>query len=118
MTSLRASGAMLNDPEINAYLDALGHRLVASDPDLAGQHFSFFAGRFQRTQRLRPAGGYIGVHTGLIAATQSESELASVLAHEISHQPAPHRPADCRPVGHPDAVDGRDGRRHPRRRHR
>jgi predicted Zn-dependent protease len=30
-------------------------------------------------------GGYIGVHTGLILLTQSESELAGVLAHEISH---------------------------------
>jgi predicted Zn-dependent protease len=30
-------------------------------------------------------GGYIGVHTGLILAAQSESELAGVLAHEVSH---------------------------------
>ena len=30
-------------------------------------------------------GGYIGVHTGLILAAATESELASVLAHEISH---------------------------------
>ncbi|WP_153161194.1 M48 family metalloprotease [Zoogloea sp. 1C4] len=85
MTSLRASGAMLNDPEINAYLDALGHRLVAADPDLTGQHFSFFAIDSNELNAFALPGGYIGVHTGLIAATQSESELASVLAHEISH---------------------------------
>jgi predicted Zn-dependent protease len=30
-------------------------------------------------------GGYIGVNTGLILLTQNESELASVLAHEITH---------------------------------
>jgi len=30
-------------------------------------------------------GGYIGVNTGLILLAQNESELASVLAHEISH---------------------------------
>ncbi|MDE2441786.1 MAG: M48 family metalloprotease, partial [Betaproteobacteria bacterium] len=30
-------------------------------------------------------GGYIGVHTGLILSAQTESELAGVLAHEISH---------------------------------
>jgi predicted Zn-dependent protease len=30
-------------------------------------------------------GGYIGVNTGLIVLAQTESELASVLAHEISH---------------------------------
>src|SRR5690606_22019598 len=30
-------------------------------------------------------GGFIGVHSGLILAAQSESELASVMAHEIGH---------------------------------
>ena len=30
-------------------------------------------------------GGYMGVHLGLIAAVASEDELASVLAHELSH---------------------------------
>ena len=30
-------------------------------------------------------GGFIGVHTGLITASDSESEIASVLAHEIAH---------------------------------
>ena len=30
-------------------------------------------------------GGYIGVNTGLILLAQNESELASVLAHEITH---------------------------------
>ncbi|MGZ5073530.1 MAG: M48 family metalloprotease, partial [Usitatibacter sp.] len=30
-------------------------------------------------------GGHIGVHTGLILLTQNESELASVMGHEIAH---------------------------------
>lgn len=30
-------------------------------------------------------GGFVGVHTGLIVMAQHESELASVLAHEIAH---------------------------------
>src|SRR5438105_7119841 len=30
-------------------------------------------------------GGFIGVHTGLINTAETESELASVLAHEIGH---------------------------------
>lgn len=85
MRSLKAAGAMLDDPEIDAYLDALGHRLVATDPDLAGQPFRFFAVDSNQLNAFALPGGHIGVHTGLIAATQSESELASVLAHEISH---------------------------------
>jgi predicted Zn-dependent protease len=35
-------------------------------------------------------GGYVGVHTGLILAARSESELAGVLAHEISHVTQSH----------------------------
>jgi beta-barrel assembly-enhancing protease len=30
-------------------------------------------------------GGFIGVHSGLVLAAQSESELAAVMAHEIGH---------------------------------
>ena len=30
-------------------------------------------------------GGYIGIHTGLILASRTEGELASVIAHEIAH---------------------------------
>lgn len=85
MKSLRASGAMLNDPEVNAYLDTLGHRLLAADPALAGQTFEFFAVDSSELNAFALPGGHIGVNTGLIAATRSESELASVLAHEISH---------------------------------
>src|SRR2546425_12324760 len=30
-------------------------------------------------------GGFVGVHTGLLLAAQTESELAGVLAHEVAH---------------------------------
>ena len=43
MRSLQASGALLDDPEVNAYLDSLGRRLLQADPSLAGQPFDFFA---------------------------------------------------------------------------
>jgi predicted Zn-dependent protease len=40
-------------------------------------------------------GGYLGVHLGLIAAVSSRDELASVLAHELSHvSAAPHLAPD------------------------
>src|SRR4029453_12259089 len=45
----------------------------------------FFAVPDNQIKAFALPGGYIGVHTGLILLTQSESELASVLAHEISH---------------------------------
>lgn len=81
---VRASGAYMNDPEVNDYLNELGQRLVSASKD-AKQDFEFFAVPDSQVNAFALPGGYIGVHTGLILLTQSESELASVLAHEISH---------------------------------
>ena len=81
---IRASGAYLEDPEVNDYLSELGHRLVAAIPE-SRQDFEFFAMADPTVNAFALPGGYVGVNTGLILLTQSESELASVLAHEITH---------------------------------
>ncbi|MCB1887428.1 MAG: M48 family metalloprotease [Rhodocyclaceae bacterium] len=85
MAQLRAAGGVLDDPEINAYLQQLGARLAASDPATAGQPFAFFAVPDDAINAFAMPGGHIGVHLGLLLATGSESELAAVIAHEISH---------------------------------
>lgn len=76
--------AYLDDSEVEEYLNALGRRLVAAS-DSPGQDFEFFAINDSTLNAFALPGGYIGVHTGLVLATQSESELASVIAHEIAH---------------------------------
>jgi len=80
----RAQGGILNDPEVNDYLNELGNRLVSVSPD-AKQDFDFFAVGDGSINAFALPGGYIGVNTGLILLAQTESELASVLAHEITH---------------------------------
>ena len=74
----------LDDPEIAEYLNNLGTRLVAASPG-ARQDFEFFALRDSSINAFALPGGYVGVHTGLISASDNESEIASVLAHEIAH---------------------------------
>jgi predicted Zn-dependent protease len=81
---IRGGGGYLEDPEVNDYLNELGSRLVAASKD-AKQDFTFFGVADPQINAFALPGGYIGVHTGLILLAQSESELASVLAHEISH---------------------------------
>ena len=76
--------AYLDDPEVNDYLNRLGQRLVAKLHE-GRSEFEFFALKDASLNAFAMPGGYIGVHTGLILAARSESELASVLAHEISH---------------------------------
>lgn len=84
MLEIRRDSAWLGDPEVNAYLNRLGNRL-SSQSDESRQDFEFFALRDPTLNAFALPGGYVGVHTGLILAAATESELASVLAHEISH---------------------------------
>ena len=74
----------LDDPEVNGYLENLGRRLATASNDPT-YGFNFFAMRDAQINAFATYGGYVGVNTGLIVAAQSESELASVLAHEVSH---------------------------------
>ena len=74
----------VDDPEVSEYLATLGSRLTQVAVG-ARQDFEFFAIRDPSINAFALPGGFVGVHTGLISAVDTESELASVLAHEISH---------------------------------
>lgn len=74
----------LRDAEVEDYLNRLGDRLVAAGAG-AGLPFQFFGISDPSLNAFAMPGGNIGVHTGLIVAAQSESELAGVLSHEIAH---------------------------------
>ena len=89
MREIRASGAYLNDPEVNAYLNELGQRILTANPGIR-ERFEFFAVADPAINAFAMPGGYIGVNMGLVLLCQSESELASVLAHEISHVTQKH----------------------------
>jgi len=84
MMEIRASKQFLDDAEINDYLNELGNKLVenSSEPGLG---FEFFAINDFSVNAFAMPGGFVGVNAGLLLTTQSESELASVLSHEISH---------------------------------
>lgn len=84
MRQIRGDKDYLDDPEIVDYLNALGERLAAASSD-PGRRFQFFAVRDASINAFALPGGFIGVHTGLLSAARNESELAGVLAHEISH---------------------------------
>jgi predicted Zn-dependent protease len=74
----------LDDPEITDYLGNLGASLAQHSAG-ARQDFEFFAMRDHTINAFALPGGFVGVHTGLLSAAESESEVASVLAHEIAH---------------------------------
>ncbi len=89
MSSVRASEIVIDDPYLSNYIRQLGHQL-ASNSDAAGDHFEFFLIDSNSINAFAGPYGYIGINSGLILATQSEGELASVLAHEIAHVSQKH----------------------------
>ena len=84
MHQIRRSGTLIEDAQINEYINDVGHRIAAFSND-GGQRFTFFVVDDPSINAFALPGGYIGVHTGLIEATRNENELAGVLAHEIAH---------------------------------
>ena len=84
MRDIYADPSYYDDPELTDYLNNLGYRLVAASPENR-LSFQFFVLRDPTLNAFALPGGFIGVHTGLIEATQNESELAGVLGHEIAH---------------------------------
>ncbi|SNS38651.1 Putative Zn-dependent protease, contains TPR repeats [Noviherbaspirillum humi] len=88
MRDIRRDRDYLDDGPLNEYLNYFGSSLVAIHPEArgeAGYDYNFFAVRDPMLNAFALPGGFIGVHSALILAAQSESELASVLAHEIGH---------------------------------
>jgi beta-barrel assembly-enhancing protease len=89
MLDIRRDPAYLDDPEVVGYIAQLGQR-VASHAENVRHPFEFFVVKDAMLNAFALPGGYIGVHSGLVLAARSESELAGVLAHEVSHVTQSH----------------------------
>lgn len=82
--SLHSQITINQDAEIQQYIQTIGEKLTAHS-DAPGHPFHFFVVMENDINAFAGPGGYIGVNSGLILTTEAESELASVLAHEIAH---------------------------------
>lgn len=82
--NLRKEGSVLEDPEITEYVNNLGQR-IGSEAQEGTQRFQFFMVRDPAFNAFALPGGFIAVNSGLVMQTDTESELAGVMAHEIAH---------------------------------
>ncbi|TMS56892.1 M48 family metallopeptidase [Imbroritus primus] len=95
MRQIRRDPAYMSDPLLADYLNEIGYRLIeaARKQHVAGSGgggsfasgFEIFGVRDRSINAFALPGGYIGVHSGLLTAADTESELAAVLGHEIGH---------------------------------
>jgi predicted Zn-dependent protease len=84
---------VIDDPVLYEYLESIFQPLLAAKRRLGeispevdeGFAWQPFLVRDRTFNAFALPGGYVGVHLGLIAASGSRDELASVLGHELSH---------------------------------
>jgi len=84
MRQIRANSDDLDDPDTVEYLNRFGEQLASHAP-AGSPGFEFFAVKDPSINAFALPGGFIGVHTGLLLSSQSESELAGVIGHEMGH---------------------------------
>ncbi len=84
LRQMRALDMVVDDPMLDDYINDLGYRLVAGS-EKPKDHFVFFIAKDPVINAFAAPGGYIVVNSGLVIITDSESELAGVIAHEIGH---------------------------------
>lgn len=80
---------LIEDPEVTAYIDEIGHKLAK----VAGRdefEYEFFVVMDENLNAFALPGGKIFINAGAIAKTSSEAEIAGLLAHELAHSVLSH----------------------------
>lgn len=91
--SIYRDEAYLDDPVLGDYLQAVWQPLMNAarargdlGPELEERFaWQLFWVRDRSVNAFALPGGYLGIHTGLLAAVGAPDELAAVLGHELSH---------------------------------
>lgn len=89
MKELKTALVISQDTIVTEYIHGLGYRLLATQSQ-AQPNYQFFIVKDKTINAFALPGGFVAVNTGLILATEAESELAGVLAHEIGHVQQKH----------------------------
>lgn len=80
---------MVEDEEVIAYVNELGHELA----ELAGRDefdYEFYVVRDETLNAFALPGGKIFINAGAILQSESEAELAGLIAHELAHAVLSH----------------------------
>jgi beta-barrel assembly-enhancing protease len=75
---------ILRDPALTNYVNQIGQRLIpySDRPNLT---YTFQVVDDKNINAFATMGGFVYVHSGLIAAADNEAQLASVIGHEMGH---------------------------------
>ncbi len=95
MRQIRPDADYSNDLPIYDFLNQMEQRLLeaakrlqlggANEQGSGAYNFEVFAVKDASINAFALPGGFIGFHTGLLVSAESDSEVASVMGHEIGH---------------------------------
>ena len=89
---------LLRDSQVNAYVERIGQRLVASiPPEFQHPEFRYYFKVINASDinAFALPGGPMYVNRGMIQAARTEGEMAGVMAHELSHVALRHGTAQA-----------------------
>lgn len=89
---LQEYGGLVSDQGLQRYVNEVGAR-VAKNTERPDVRYQFFVLNSPVINAFALPGGYVYITRGLMAVANSESELASVLGHEIGHITGRHQAA-------------------------
>jgi len=81
---MQKQGQVVDDPLLQEYIQNLGEKL-SSKVQEGDFSFHYFLVPENSINAFAIPGGFIGIHLGLVTNSDNESQLASVISHEISH---------------------------------
>ena len=87
--SVRSSLPIVDDPEVQAYVDSLLKRIMAAAPPQPFD-FSISVVRHNAINAFAAPGGNLFLFTGLILVMEHEAEVVGVLSHEVAHATQRH----------------------------
>ena len=90
-TQMKQQEKVSKDARMNAYVGCVAKAVTAQVPASYGiTSWEVVVFDSQGDQRLRPAGGKIGVYSGLLKVAKNQDQLATVIGHELTHVLAQH----------------------------
>jgi len=96
-TRFEAGGAVYADAQLEAYLDEVAHRIEPA-PIFASIPFRIRVVRNPYLNAFTLPNGRVYVHTGMLARMDNEAQLATLLAHEMTHTTHRHAIRELRDV--------------------
>ncbi|MEX0271420.1 M48 family metallopeptidase [Leptolyngbyaceae cyanobacterium UHCC 1019] len=104
----RGQVRILQNSQVNQYVDQIGQRLAASStrPNIP---YRFQVVDDRGVNAFATMGGFVYINRGLLTLASNEAELASVLAHEIGHIAGRHSVAQMRKMAVASGLVGAAG---------